>query len=168
MYAPTAADVPQFPSTKLADALLHRSAADLVPQEAVHVPPDAKLHEVRSLMRKSPCRLVIVCTRISMRPIGIFTRRDLAILPSPEPLTDETRLIALFMTLNPYCISPQDSIGSAVIRMIDGGLRCVPAVDTRGRLTGILTLAQLLKFVSHRLTQAAKACLPRTRFAWAN
>lgn len=168
MYTPRAAGVPLFPSTKLADALLRKSVADLIPQEAVHVPPDAKLREVRSLMRKSPCRLVVVCTRISMHPVGIFTRRDLSILSTPESLTDETRLIALFMTLNPFCISPQDSIGSVVIRMIDGGLRCVPSVDTRGRLTGILTLAQLLKFVSHRLTQAAKACLPRTRFTWAN
>jgi len=69
------------------------------------------------------------------RLVGIFTERDVlnAVLGNAETLP---RAVGDLMTPDPVCITENDPVWEAVIRMHEGGYRHVPVLDRRNRVVG--------------------------------
>jgi acetoin utilization protein AcuB len=55
-------------------------------------------------------------------------------------------IVRKIMTIQPETVRPEDSIESARLRMERGGFRSLPVVDNEGRLVGIITSRDVLRY----------------------
>lgn len=55
-------------------------------------------------------------------------------------------IVRKIMTVRPETAHPEDSIESARLKMERGGFRSLPVVDNEGRLVGIITSRDLLRY----------------------
>lgn len=87
-----------------------------------------------------------------MRPIGIVTDRDLALrvvathAPHDTPLAD-------VMSGELVTIDLDASVATALQRMRELAVRRLPVVDTHGQLQGILSLEDVLAFLSRTMAE---------------
>jgi signal-transduction protein with cAMP-binding, CBS, and nucleotidyltransferase domain len=127
----------------LARNLKIESVSRLNPTPAWHVAPHQSIAEAVALMRDKKVGCVLVC--IDRRVVGIFTERDLTrrVLAPNKPLTAP---VAECMTPNPVCVHPKDSIGSAILKMIEGGYRHLPVVND-GKPQGILSVKRIVHYL---------------------
>jgi len=132
--------------------ILENPVTALKPAPPVAVRPDQPLQEVLSLMveRRIGCVLVVERDEI----VGIFSERDAlmkigdrAAQLSQEPIGD-------FMTPNPECVDADASIAFALHKMDVGGYRHLPVVDSRGRPTGVISVRNVLAFLTQEYALA--------------
>jgi CBS domain-containing protein len=78
------------------------------------------------------------------RLLGIFTERDVvrALSRSVQSPADP---VSGWMTPNPQTIFASDAIEVALRRMLSGGFRHLPVVDTGGRVVGMLSMRDLAR-----------------------
>ena len=103
------------------------------------------LREVIQQLRdaNSGCALVTRDGRLA----GIFTERDLVVrVLSAEYALDQP--VAEWMTANPDCVSPTDTIRKAVRLMQRGGFRSVPVVDKQDRVVGCVRHKDIVKYLA--------------------
>lgn len=79
------------------------------------------------------------------RLLGIFTERDaLKILADGSDLDAP---VSTAMATNPVTLRPRDTVGKAISLMSAGGFRRLPIVDANGRLTGLLKVTGILRYL---------------------
>jgi acetoin utilization protein AcuB len=79
-------------------------------------------------------------------------------------------IVRKIMTIQPETVRPEDSIESARLRMERGGFRSLPVVDDSGRLVGIITSRDVLRYahalpstkVDHAMTRDPITIAPDT------
>jgi len=109
----------------------------------------------------------------SQRVCGVVSFDDLrAALPIAVSLTippsAEGRQQALdvsvsdVMTPSPVTIGPDEALDQAVSRMIEGRFSCLPVVDERGHLDGVLTATDLLHALATVLWSTDDRIMERT------
>jgi CBS domain-containing protein len=82
---------------------------------------------------------------------GIFTERDLVVrVLGAEYTLDQP--VAQWMTANPDCVSPSDTIRKAVRLMQRGGFRSVPVVDKQGRVVGCVRHKDIIKYLAEHFS----------------
>jgi CBS domain-containing protein len=79
------------------------------------------------------------------RVVGIFTERDLLRRVIAHGKSLDTPISA-YMTSNPICVNPKDSIGCAIKRMQKGGYRHLPVVIDE-RPVGILSVKRIVHYL---------------------
>ncbi|MCE4602550.1 MAG: CBS domain-containing protein [Desulfurococcales archaeon] len=85
----------------------------------------------------------VVIVDDAMRPIGIFTERDLLMRVCARGLDlGETRLGEV-MTRDPIVVREDELARKAMEAMIHFGFRHIPIVDSRGKVVGVLSLRDL-------------------------
>jgi CBS domain-containing protein len=77
--------------------------------------------------------------------VGIFSERDALRKGLWKEGTD--RPIREFMTPDPDCLTPQDTIAMAMNRMGVGGYRHVPLVDAERRPVGMLVMRDVVRYI---------------------
>jgi signal-transduction protein with cAMP-binding, CBS, and nucleotidyltransferase domain len=77
-------------------------------------------------------------------PIGIVTDRDLAVRVVAEELNAASVTVDRVMSTFPAFLSPQRDLRAALDVMLEMGVRRLPAVNSKGRLVGILSLDDVL------------------------
>jgi CBS domain-containing protein len=95
------------------------------------------------LMREKKVGCVLVCEQ--RRVVGIFTERDLLRRVIAHGKSLDTPISA-YMTSNPICVNPKDSIGCAIKRMQKGGYRHLPVVIDE-RPVGILSVKRIVHYL---------------------
>ena len=127
--------------------------------------PEMALADAAAKMRRRQVgALVVTDTRDGgVWPIGIITDRDIAMTLSGGGECRSTR-VAEVMSRNLIVAGAGDDFFDALSKMRRFGIRRLPVVGPNGRLQGIITLDDMVDFLSAKLREAA-AVVPRERRA---
>ncbi len=87
--------------------------------------------------------------------VGIMSQRDLYKIQPPHKLEggewyyDKEMLDGIIlrtvMTPNPFALKPDNTVGQAIIAMVNHKYGCIPVVDDKRTLLGIVTQIDILK-----------------------
>ena len=93
--------------------------------------------------------------------VGIITEKDLYRIRSPRKLEDgswyydreilDTYILKNVMTKNPSTLTPEHTLGDALLKIIHGDYGCIPIVSKEGVLCGIVTKGDLLRMAARTL-----------------
>lgn len=93
--------------------------------------------------------LVVVEDRGDHLPIGIVTDRDIVIsVVAGDPDHVNDLLVSDVMTSELVTAHEQDSVETALKQMQEHGIRRLPIIKSTGALVGILTLDDVLKYLT--------------------
>ena len=123
-------------------------------RKVVTIEKDANIFDAKTLMSQHRIRHLPV-VESDKTLIGIITDRDLRsalpceLIKSPDIETEKDRLSRLtvgeVMTPDPITISPQYTIQDALLLIQEKRVGAFPVVDEAGRLTGIISVRDLLR-----------------------
>jgi CBS domain-containing protein len=127
--------------------------ASLMRRHWIATPPSATVAEVALLMRVARVRQLPV--EEDGRLVGLVDHHRLLtwVLERTRSEDGPTWLDAICdaaMDSQPPRARPDESIGTAALRMIDAGVGCLPVVDDAGRMTGLLVESDLLRAFFYR------------------
>ncbi len=131
---------------------LSAKTKDLMEVPPVVVSEDTTIDEAAATMwEKNIGSVIVVDTMGNM--VGIFTERDV-LFSVTKSLTGRGIPVSSIMSKTSLKASPNESIVTAVDRMIKSGVRHLPVVDRAGRPVGMISMRDaigisepLLKFV---------------------
>jgi len=133
---------------------------DICSRVVVVAEPGTDLREAARLMRDHHVGALVVVDGAdgSRRPIGIVTDRDIVVAVVASPgVKPESLNIGDVMSADLVVVGENVGVFEAVDLMQDRGARRLPVVDAEGRLTGIITLDDVLRMVAGELTALAIA-----------
>lgn len=117
---------------------------DLEPSKPVYLGPDSTLSEAVEAMRRRGVSCVLVCE--DDRLLGIFTERDVLrkiagqSVPLDQPIKD-------YMTPDPKTITMDDLLNLAIQLMYRGDYRHVPIVGGSGKVEGVISIQDVVRFL---------------------
>ncbi|QCO14607.1 CBS domain-containing protein [Azospirillum brasilense] len=125
-------------------AMMHRNIGDLLNRRrVVSLPAGASVRDAARQMKAAHVASVVVIASIDEQIEGIFTERDLTDRVVADGLDpDQTRLSEV-MTPCPVTAAHDITVGEALRRMVDHGLRHLPVVRD-GRVIGVLSMRDFL------------------------
>jgi CBS domain-containing protein len=110
---------------------------------AIATTPDVTVWQAVKLMADNQVGAVVVTDSL-MKLIGIFTERDNMLRVTLKGLDPKTTPIKLVMTTNVRTASPDLPAALALERMLRSNHRHLPIVDSLGRVSGVVSIRQLL------------------------
>jgi CBS domain-containing protein len=118
-------------------------------KKVVTVSPNDTIVKAAQLMDKKNVGSVVVVG--NNKPVGILTDRDIAIRAVAKGIDVNLTLVKDVMTKE--VITGKDGQRAAELAklMHDHGIRRIPIVDKKGKLTGIITLDDLLYMIGIKL-----------------
>jgi CBS domain-containing protein len=134
-------------------ALLDARVATLGPADPICLPGSATVEEAIGRMLKRRQSGVLIVDGEG-RLSGIFTERD--VLTRVAGVGREPRRTALHevMTPNPEALTTSDRIAYAVHCMSVAGYRTVPLVDAERRPIGVVTVSDVIRWLSQLFPEA--------------
>jgi CBS domain-containing protein len=134
------------PASYVERALLRDRISDLDPKVPVVVPPTMPLQDVIRLMvqRNIGCVLVVDQERLQ----GVFSERDVLTRIGIRAHELANHPISEFATPDPYKLDTNAKIAYAVRMMDLGGYRHVPILDGEGRPSGIISVRDILRYLT--------------------
>ncbi len=133
------------PRKRLDNRVLLRPISDLdYPKKPASVGPDAQVRDALQTMsdRNFGALLVVEGGKV----VGIFAERD-ALRKKLYQGTDLERPVRDYMTPEPECLTPDDSIASALNKMVVGAYRHVPLVNAAQEPVGLLVMRDVMGYV---------------------
>ena len=127
------------------------TVGDICHRDVVVAPKGEMIVDAARRMRTSHVGdLVVVENRDGRHvPVGIVTDRDIvmaAVAGDPDHIN--YLLISDVMTSDLVTATEQESIETALKKMHEHGIRRLPVVETTGTLVGILTLDDILRYLT--------------------
>ena len=129
------------------------SLAKLAPKTPIVVPTDAPVVTVLDLMVSRGIGSVFVVEGDQIA--GVFTERDALMRLNVDAAALAQEPISRFMTPNPQPLNGSSRIAFAVHRMDLGGYRHVPIVDEGGKLRGVISVRDILRYLAGKIAEAA-------------
>ena len=119
---------------------------EVMSTELVTVAPSAMMSQAVGTMSKSRVGSVLVLEGGAL--LGIFTERDV-VRAFDQLHADPARVspISRGMTRDPQTIDPDATVGEAMDRMLGGGFRHLPVMES-GSLVGIVSMRDLAHSIS--------------------
>jgi len=111
----------------------------LLTRKPLVLKPSATVREAIELMASENVGSVVVVDD-DMRPIGIFTERDLLMKVCARGLDPGEVRIEEVMTRDPIVVRESDTARKALEIMLHFGFRHLPVVDSEGRLVGVVSI----------------------------
>lgn len=131
---------------------------DLASTTVAVIEPEATAQTVAQVMRRDHVgALVVVDALNENKPLGIVTDRDLVIELMAEGLDPSIFTAGDIMSVNLVLASPEMDAMQAIELMRTHRVRRLVLVDATGQLAGIVTLEDLLQFLSTELGGLASA-----------
>jgi CBS domain-containing protein len=127
------------------------TVGDICSRSVVMVPKGEMIIDAAKRMRTSHVGdLVVVENRDGRHvPIGIVTDRDIVIAAvAGDPVHINYLLVSDVMTPDLVTATEQESIDAVLTKMYENGIRRLPIVDSAGTLVGILTLDDILRYLT--------------------
>ena len=118
-------------------------------KKVVTVSPKDKVIKAARLMDKKNVGSVVVVQ--DGKPVGILTDRDIAIRVVAKQADIDSTLVKDVMTGRIVTGREGQRAAELAKMMHENGIRRVPIVDKKGKLTGIITLDDLLYLIGIRL-----------------
>lgn len=115
---------------------LSMTLRDLLRRPALHCGPGELLRNALGTMQQANVGSIVIVDEV-LRPVGIFTERDLLRLAA-SPSFDPAQPIRSCMTQAPRCLPVTATAAEAAVLMAQLGIRHVVAVDD-GRLAGVVS-----------------------------
>ena len=135
------------------------SVGEICNREVVTAQKDTSITEAAKLMRQRHvgCLIIVEGEAPQAKPLGVVTDRDLVVevLAKDVPLDE----LAMGDIIGPELLIARegDGIWETILRMRAMGVRRLPVVDdTDHYLTGVLSMDDLLEFLSSELSDLSK------------
>lgn len=127
--------------------------ADLMTPEVIDCSPDESICVAAHRMNEHHCGClpVTVCDREDKRLVGIITDRDLTCRAMAQGMDPEKTEVARCMSFPVQTIARDADLGACADLFTASGLRRLVVVDEQNRCQGIISRADLQRFV---ITQA--------------
>jgi CBS domain-containing protein len=132
-------------------SLIKDRVAMLSPHPALVVEHDAPLGSVLQMMVSRSIGCVVVLQQHKV--VGIFSERDALIRINTRAAELAGRPVSEFMTPSPEMVESDVRIAFALHKMDVGGYRHLP-VTTDGRITGVISVRDILRYVTDDLSSA--------------
>lgn len=84
-------------------------------------------------------------------PLGIFTERDIVMKVVSRAADPKKLTVRGIMTSPVETVKSSDSIAFALNKMSIGGYRHVPIVDEEGRVTGVISVRNILQYLAKQI-----------------
>lgn len=95
---------------------------------------------------------LVVDEKDSSRLVGIFTARDILDQIAGKDITPEDT-VEVYMTASPQVLTVDDTVGSAIRLMTEGGYRHVPLVDAEHKVHGLVSVRDIVEFISEHFPE---------------
>ena len=138
------------PTTKVERGLMADRVGVLSPKQLIAVSPDTTVGETLNLMVSRSIGSVFVAE--GEKVLGIFSERDALLRLNVDVDSHREKPISDFMTPNPHSLPNDAKVGFAVQQMDLGGYRHVPLVDAEGNATGVISVRDILKYLSAKMS----------------
>ncbi len=148
-------DLTQIDTTPRPKNQVHRSiiedpVARLNPPEHTTVSLNDSVESVAETMKKRRAGCVIV--EDNHRPVGVFTERDLLMKVAGKPIDRARTNIRTLMTAPVETVKASDTIAYVLNKMSIGGYRHLPIADDTGRVTGVISVRNILEYLAGRFS----------------
>jgi CBS domain-containing protein len=143
------------PASVVEQNLLKDRVSVLEPKKPITIDPGMPVRDVMRMMVDQNIGSLIVVQDGS--PVGIFSERDALMKLNVDAHTLGDRPVSDFMTPAPETLEANAKLGFALQRMDAGGYRHLPIVDDAGKLTGMVSVRDILRYLAKALTAASTA-----------
>lgn len=137
------------PATRMERSLLQDRIAILEPKAPVAVRPETPIGDVLRQMSGASVGCVMVVDEQDTL-LGIFSERDVLMRINVDAAAMAQRPIASVMTARPETLRLKDKIAYALHRMDVGGYRHIPILDDADRLVGVISIRDILAYLTAR------------------
>ena len=138
------------PGSEVERCILTERIRELEPRKPLLVAPDAPVLDVlRLLVDHAVGALVVVDA--DGRAVGVFSERDGLMRLGEEADKLGPRPVSEFMTPDPQTLRADAKIAFAIQMMDQGGYRHVPIVDHQDRVVGIISVRDLLHYITEKM-----------------
>jgi len=120
----------------------------LLPKEPLTVTPQTPIGEVLNQMINASIGCVMIAEGDKL--LGIFSEYDAVRKVGSNAAQMAERPISSVMTPEPVTLEAKDKIAYALHKMHVGGYRHLP-IMTEGKLTGVISIRDILKYLSERI-----------------
>lgn len=148
LYLPT-------PESELEQNLLTDRVSVLEPKKPITIEPGMQVRDVLRMMVDQNIGCLIVAEKGC--PVGIFSERDALMKLNEDVAKYMDRPVSEFMTPTPQTLEANAKLVFALQRMDVGGYRHLPIVDDEGKLTGIVSVRDILQYLAKAVTTAGSA-----------
>lgn len=126
--------------------------SDICKRDVVIVHGSEEVSTAAQRMREKHIGYVVVVDGESeRRPIGVLTDRDIVVTVVAREIDPRTLKVEDVMTRDPLTVRETESMGAALQAMRSIGVRRLPVVGTSGRLTGVLSMDDVLDGLAEQL-----------------
>ncbi len=141
------------PASHIERCLLLDRLVQVVPQRPLAmVDPDTPVGEVVQLMADQAIGCVLVTQ--SDRLIGIFSEHDVVMKLGSQFAASARLPVSQFMTRKPQSLDENAKVAFALHRMGVGHYRHVPIVDAQGSPQRIISVRDVLRYLTEKLAEA--------------
>ncbi len=140
------------PSTAVEQRLLTDHVDVLSPKDPIAISAQTSVREVLRMLIDRHIGCLIVAEQ--GKPIGIFSERDALVKLNTRAAALGDRPVSEFMTTTPETLEIGAKVAFAVQRMEVGGYRHLPVVGDTGELTGIISVRDILQYLTESLPEA--------------
>ncbi|NLZ29586.1 MAG: CBS domain-containing protein [Methanomicrobiales archaeon] len=124
-------------------------------EQVVAISPDTLAVDVAKIMaEKNVGSAIVVGT--DGRPLGILTDRDLVIRVLTQNANPGTVRTEEIMTRDVVTFPDSMGVYEAIRKMADRGIRRMPVVDDAGKLTGIVTMDDMIRMLGEEMALIAE------------
>lgn len=117
----------------------------IINPKLVQTSPNMSLKDVIQVMQSNRSGYAVIANQ--KKPVGIFTEVDVTRKILGKNV-DWSAPISDFMTKNPVCLSPNDSVGKAIDVMGEHRFYHLPLVDEQGELVNVISVRTLIRFLA--------------------
>ncbi len=141
----------QEPADSAERAVLEDRLAALNPSRPICVAPDVPVRDVIRLLVKHHIGSVVITE--ADKVVGIFSERDALMKINADVAQLGDRPVSEFMTPTPKTLVADARVAFALKEMDLGGYRHIPIVDEESRLTGVISIRDVLRYLTEKLTE---------------
>lgn len=148
----------------LESVLVSERLTDAVSNPPLILESDANLAQAIRLMQKQKRGCVLLVS--SGKLAGIFTERDLLLKIAGHPIDVERAKVSDYMTRDPVALPADSSVAFALNRMVVEGFRHIPLVDDEGRPTAVVSMRELIEYLTDFFRKDILTLPPEPRTAF--
>src|SRR6266851_967754 len=134
-------------SPDLESVLANESAGNAASHPALLVDAATPLVQVLQLMREGNRGAVLVVSNGTL--VGIFTERDVLMKVAGQPTDLEHSAVSQVMTVDPVTLPVEATVAFALNKMLIEGFRHIPLVDDQNRPVAVVSMRDLIDYLSN-------------------
>jgi CBS domain-containing protein len=153
-------------SPDLESALANESVGSAASHPALLVDASTPVSRVLQLMRDGNRGGALVVSNGTL--VGIFTERDVLMKVAGQPIDLEGMSISQLMTVEPVTLPVEASVAFALNKMLIEGFRHIPLVDEHTRPIAVVSMRDLIDYLSNFFSRDILNLPPDPRVGFRN